>query len=287
VATQTPTQLVDKDINAAEPGGGTAGQPLFAQFRRTAPTRMWDGWLSAHYHGLQVALNRPFTKGMFIKAAYTYSRAMNWSDDEGWATLTFNSPSALTKNYARAGYDQPHVFQLGFVAELPFAKNSNSVLGAIVKNWSINGIASAFSGRPFTPTGSTASLNAPAAVQTQTPDQVGDIKVLGGKGPGQPFIDTSSFKPVTEVRFGNMGRNSLRGPSTKNLDLSLFRRFPIRNRFNLEARVEGYNVTNTPHFSGVNDFQPLTTTIASAAFLQLNRADSDERQIRFGLRLSF
>jgi carboxypeptidase family protein/TonB-dependent receptor-like protein len=287
VGTQTTHQLVDKDINAAEPGGGTAGQPLYPAFKRTGPTRMWDGWLSAHYHGLQVALNRPFTKGMFIKAAYTYSRAMNYSDDEGWATLTFNSPSAIPKNYSRAGYDQPHVFQLGFVADLPFGKNSKSVLGAIVKNWQINGIASAFSGRPFTPSGSGASLNAPAASNTQTPDQIAPIKVLGGKGPGQPFIDPSSFKPVTEVRFGNMGRNSLRGPSTRNLDLSLFRRFPVRNRVNLEARIEAYNVTNTPHFSGVNDFQPLTTTIASAAFLQLNRADSDERQIRLGLRLSF
>jgi hypothetical protein len=201
--------------------------------------------------------------------------------------LTFNSPSAIPKNYARAGYDQPHVFQFGFVADLPFGKNSKSALGAIVRNWQINGIASAFSGRPFTPSGSGASLNAPAASNTQTPDQIGPITVLGGKGPGEPFIDPSSFKPVTEVRFGNMGRNSLRGPSTKNLDLSLFRRFPVRNRVNLEARVEAYNVTNTPHFSGVNDFQPLTTTIASAAFLQLNRADSDERQIRLGLRLSF
>ncbi|HEY2946201.1 MAG TPA: TonB-dependent receptor [Vicinamibacteria bacterium] len=288
VGTQTTHQLVDRDINAAEPGGGRTGQPLFAAFGRSAATRMWDGWLSSHYHGLQVALNRPFTKGMFIKAAYTYSKAMNYNDDEGWATLTFNSPSAISKNYARAGYDQPHVFQLGFVADLPFGKNSTSALGAIVKNWQINGIASAFSGRPFTPTGSGASLNAPSgAGNAQTPDQIGPIKVLGGKGPGQPFIDPSSFKPVTEVRFGNMGRNSLRGPSTKNLDLSLFRRFPVRNRINLEARVEAFNVTNTPHFSGINDFQPLSTAITSAAFLQLNRADADERQFRLGLRLSF
>jgi hypothetical protein len=288
VGTQTTHQLVDRDINAAEPGGGRAGQPLYPAFSRSAATRMWDGWLSAHYHGLQVALNRPFTKGMFIKAAYTYSKAMNYNDDEGWATLTFNSPSAIPKNYARAGYDQPHVFQFGFVADLPFGKNSTSAVGAIIRNWQINGIASAFSGRPFTPTGAAASLNAPSgAGNSQTPDQIGPIKVLGGKGPGQPYIDPSSFKPVTEVRFGNMGRNSLRGPSTKNLDLSLFRRFAVNKRFNLEARVEAFNVTNTPHFSGVNDFQPLTTTIASPSFLQLNRADADERQFRLGLRLSF
>jgi hypothetical protein len=46
-------------------------------------------------------------------------------------------------------------------------------------------------------------------------------------------------------------------------------------------------VTNTPHFSGINDFQPLSTAITSAAFLQLNRADADERQFRLGMRLSF
>jgi hypothetical protein len=285
VGTETTRQIVDLDINAAEPGGGRAGQPLFQKFGRTARTGLWDGWLSANYHALQVALNRPFTKGLFVKAAYTYSKAMNWADDEGRTTLIFNARSQLERNYARAGYDQPHVFQLGFVADLPFAKDGHGVLASIVKNWQINGIASAFSGRPFTPTGSGASLNAPG--NTQTVDQVGPIKVLGGKGPGQPWIDPSSFKPVNEVRFANMGRNSLRGPATANLDLSLFRRFPVNKRFNLEGRVEAYNVTNTPHFSGVNDFQPLSTSITSAAFLQLNRADADERQFRLGLRLSF
>src|SRR5439155_1337 len=72
---------------------------------------------------------------------------------------------------------------------------------------------------------------------------------LGGIGPGNPYYDPKAWAPVTEVRFGNTGRNTVRGPGWGNLDLSLFRKFPI-SKVNLEARIEAFNVTNTPHFGG-------------------------------------
>jgi len=67
VGTQTTHQLADLDINAAPAGGGTGGQPLFAKFGRTAPTLMWDGWLSANYHSLQATINRRLTRGCLSK----------------------------------------------------------------------------------------------------------------------------------------------------------------------------------------------------------------------------
>jgi hypothetical protein len=51
------------------------------------------------------------------------------------------------------------------------------------------------------------------------------------------------------VRFGTSGRNILRRPGAVNLDLSVFRRFPIREELNLEFRAEASNATNTPHFN--------------------------------------
>ncbi|PYQ21453.1 MAG: hypothetical protein DMF79_08180, partial [Acidobacteria bacterium] len=100
-------------------------------------------------------------------------------------------------------------------------------------------------GRPFTVTASGASLNAPG--NGQTADLVGTPNQVGGIGSANPFYDKSAWARVTEVRFGNTGRNSVRGPSWTNLDLSLFRRFPIK-KVTLEARIEAFNVTNTPHF---------------------------------------
>jgi hypothetical protein len=249
-------------------------------FGRTAATLQWDGWLSANYHALQVAINRPFTKGLFLKGAYTYSKAINWADDDGWTGLTFNHPSVLNRNRAQAGFNIPHMLQLGFVVELPFGKNGGGLANQVIKGWQLNGIWSAIQGRPFNVTASGASLNAPG--NTQTADQVGPITKLGGVGPGQPFYDPASFRPVTEVRFGNTGRNLLRGPGLANLDLSLFRKFPVTERLDLEFRAEAFNFTNTPHFNN-----PSADASNASNFLIISSALTDERQFRFGLRLAF
>jgi hypothetical protein len=91
---------------------------------------------------------------------------------------------------------------------------------------------------------------------------------------------------VTEVRFGNVGRNTMRGPGVVNLDASLFRTFKITGRADLQFRAEAFNVTNTPHFGNPNG------NVNSANFgkvLGIQGADAmgASRQFRFGLRLGF
>jgi hypothetical protein len=278
VGTQTTHQLGFYDINAAGAGEGWAGAPLYERFGRTALTLRFDGWLSSNYHALQLALNKPFRKGLFLKGAYTWSKAMNRTDEDGWSTVLWNHPSVLDKNYGPAGYDRTHVFQLGFVAELPFGRKGPGLVDAIVRGWSLNGIVSAFSGTPFTVTASGASVDAPG--NQQSADLVGTPTRLGGIGAGNPYYDPTAWARVTEPRFGNTGRNSVRGPGWWNVDLGLFRRFPI-GRTTLEARVEAFNLTNTPHFNNPDG------NVNSPGFMTITSAAPDERQIRLGLRVSF
>ena len=284
VGTKTTQLMGLYDINSAGAGQGRAGQPLFQKFGRTEALWRYDGYLSSNYHSLQVALNRPFTNGFFVKGAYTWSKAMNRQDDDAWATVDRPHASVFSTNYGPAGYDRTHMFQLGFVAELPGGKNGSGPLNAIVKNWALNGIFSWVTGAPFTVTASGASVNAPG--NTQTADLVGTPNKLGGIGPGNPYYDPKAWAPVTEVRFGNTGRNTVRGPGMRNLDLSLFRRFPVGHKLHLEARVEAFNVTNTPHF-GVPDVSQPDRDVGSAGFMTITNSNGDERQIRLGLRLEF
>ena len=72
-----------------------------------------------------MAINRPFKNGLLLKGAYTLSRAKNEADDDGWAGLDWNAPSQLSRNYALAGYDRTHVFQMAFVYELPYKTTSS------------------------------------------------------------------------------------------------------------------------------------------------------------------
>ena len=151
--------------------------------------------------------------------------------------------------------------------------------------WQISGIFSAVSGQPFQLTASGASLN--AVDQTQTPDQVGSAKKLGGVGSGNPFYDPSAFVPVTDVRYGTVGRNSLLGPGAVNFDFSLFRTFKPLERLEVQFRVDAANLFNTPHFNNPSDAGTSTTSITSGDFLTIISARNDERQFRFGLRLAF
>ena len=131
VGSATNGGYADQDLNWADTGGDAARQ-LFTQ-AGTAQILDWSGRTKSRYKALQVAINRPFKGGLLLKGAYTLSQAKNETDDDGWATLTWSQPSQLARNYALAGYDRTHNFQMGFLYEIPFAKNSNNPIGIILE----------------------------------------------------------------------------------------------------------------------------------------------------------
>ena len=290
VGTQTTHQLADYDINSGYPGSGNNNLPL-AQYGRTAALDMWGGYLSSHYHSLQASVKKQLGHGLLIQGAYTWSKAIDFTDDDGWAT-----PSRMYDfqwNRAPAGYDRTQVFQGGWVWELPVGKGktyvNNGPVAYILGNWSINGTISAFTGTPYTVTDSGTFVNA-GPDNTQSADQVkSSVAQLGNIGPGQSFFDPTAFVTVSggQPRFGNTGRNTLRGPGVFNNDLSVSRNFPIKERIKLEFRTDCFNVTNTPKFSNPSasvtsgTFSQITSTISNST------AVNTERQFRFGLRLVF
>lgn len=99
----------------------------------------------------------------------------------------------------------------------------------------------------------------------------------------QKWFDITSFAAPGSNRFGNGGRNIVRGPNLINYDMSVFKQFPIRDRARLEFRSEFYNLTNTPHFGNPNgnvnsgNFGEVSSTLGGYG----------EREIQFALRLTF
>ncbi|HEY3836293.1 MAG TPA: hypothetical protein VGL72_06965, partial [Bryobacteraceae bacterium] len=284
VGSHTVHILADRDINAGFPGSGTTGLPYYASYGRTLPLNMWDGYLSAEYSSLQVAVNKNLSKALMIKGAYTYSKAIDYTDDDGWVSVGWNWPAVFQRNRAPAGYDRTHVLQLGWVYTLPLGKgrqflNNSKVADVILGHWSVNGITSAYTGTPFTVTAPGSSLNAPN--NTQTADQIAPVMFLGQVGPGGHYYATSSFAAVTQVRFGTTGRNLLRNPGLFNTDLDITREFPIRDKLKLTFRGEFFNIANDSHFGGVS-----SSSVTSGSFMQITSA-SGERQIRLGLRLTW
>jgi hypothetical protein len=244
---------------------------------------MWDGYLSSGYNSLQVAVNRSLAKGLLVKAAYTYSKAIDYTDDDGWASTIWNWGPVFQRNRAAAGFDRTHVLQIGWIYELPFGKGKmmakEGVAAAVLGNWQVNGVISAYTGNPFTVTSPGTSLAAPDNQQTANQVKT-DVVRLGNVGPGTTYFDTTAFAAVTAANtFGTSGRNILRNPGLLNTDLDITREFAIRERLRLQFRGEAFNLANTSHFGGV-----ASSSVTAGNFMQITSA-SGERQIRFGLRM--
>jgi len=283
VGTRGIRPMVFQHINYAEPGRGNAGRILNQRFGRTADTLVVRPFGTSNYNALQAQLNRRFAGAYQFQAAYTWSKSIAFAD-EADSTLWFNAPQVLDRNRSLTGYDRTHNLQMAFLAELPFGPGKRWLQQGwerhLLGGWQLTGIFSAYSGTPFTVIADGSSLEAPN--NTQTADQVKtEVKILGGTGPGQSFFDPLAFRPVTEVRFGTSGRNILRGPGLVNLDLGLFREFSASERIKVQFRAEVFNATNTPHFNNPR------SNVSLAGFSEITSAQEDERQFRFGLRVSF
>jgi hypothetical protein len=275
VGTRTDGQYASRNLNYAE-FGGNANRVFFEQ-AGTANISLFAAAARTRYHSLQVAVNRPYKNGLLLKGAYTLSKAQNEVDDDG-GSFTWAMPSQFHRNFAIAGFDRTHMLQMGFVYELPFARQSTNPVAILVKDWQINGIASWLSGEPFTIGGDNGLLQQQAG--SQTINVSGDPEPgFGEAGPDEQWYDPSAFSQPGNA-WGNSGRNQFRGPSNWNLDFSIFRTIPMGN-YRLEIRAESQNVMNHAQFGNP------VTGFTDPNFMRIRSLARAPRTIQLGLRFVF
>jgi hypothetical protein len=255
---------------AETPGGRT-------RFNRLIDIKMWDGWLSSNYHSLQTTVNRRFSNGLLLKGAYTWSKAINMADDNGWVGVNWNSPEVIHRNRARAGYDRTHVFQMAYVYELALGMG---------KSFLNSGPFFAFTGNPFNITGGHA-CNCPRNLQTA--DQVKPEVTYNrdAKSPGEKYFDTTAFAPAQANSFGSLGRNVITGPGRIGMDMSIARIFPVGERFRFEFRADAFNITNTPWFSNPQGSATSATFGEIRSTVTQSGREVSTRQFRLGAVIRF
>jgi outer membrane receptor protein involved in Fe transport len=276
------------NINAGLPGTGNAGRPL-SRFGITSDLNMIRPFGDTTYNALQTELRGRVPSAQY-GIVYTLSRTTNYADNDGNPRIPLLEFKELNKG--PAGYDRTHNLQTYAVWDLPFGKNrrwaSDGFAGAILGGWQINGIMSIMSGTPINITqGNAANLSAGGS--GQYPDQVkSEVAIIGGVGVGNEYFDRSAYAAVNipsgqPQRFGNSGRNPIRGPGFWNVDLGLFRTIDVTSRVKLQLRAEALNALNHPNFnnpgadiSNAGTFGFITQTTGTG-----------ERNIRFGVRMSF
>ncbi|SNT36585.1 TonB-dependent Receptor Plug Domain [Granulicella rosea] len=292
VGTHAIRQQSSVNINAAPPGGGTAGRALNTTYGANTNNTDINSLLpfqGSVYNSLQTQLTKTSARHLSTGIVYTYSKAMDASDNSQASGLVFASPAYYYRNWGLAGYDRKHNFQWWTIYSLPFGKDqyflSHGVVGYVVGGWKLSTTLSRVSGTPLTINGSSTFLNAPG--NTQVADRVqGVTAVLGGRHPasnGYQYINPAAYVNVTTgpARFGNSSRGSVRGPGIFDLDVSLKRSFPIYKSIALDLVADSFDVTNTPQFANpaVDASSPSTFGVVTSSNVN--------RTMRFSGRISF
>ena len=294
------------NLNAAHAAGaGNAGRPLFPLTGNVAFKFMGT---SSNYNALQAKLDRKFAGGFLMTTAYTYSKALGYVN-EGSNTINStvgglqNYIGSIRSNYAPLAFDRRHTIVQSVIYELPFGKGKpllRSGLGSkLLGGWQVSTVLTLMTGLPLNITGGS-TLNAPG--DTQVPDVTGPFVILHGVGPSQPWFDVTPSTATNGVlcrgpfcqtlldpvlKFAPLGdapRRAFSGPGFFNLDASVFRRFPIRERMSMELRAEAFSVTNTPQFDKPN--QGFSTNTASN-FGYVTNTIGGNRSVQLGAKLTF
>jgi len=252
---------------------------------------------SSTYHAMEFGVRRS-VGGLELNFAYTYAHSIDNSSSRGDSNMVNAfDPRA---NRASSSFDERHNLNFGYVWDLPFFKNkgmSHMLLGG----WQYSGIFEFNTGTPFTVT----SPNDNAGVANGTSntaayaDRIGNPDIGGAHSTAEgnfQIYDPNAFATPQGLTFGNSGRNSLRNPRRVNFDMSLFKRFSIKEHLAFEFRAEAFNIFNHTQLgyiggdggSGANNSDRNSATAGqdSGNFLQVLAAHNP-RILQLGAKLIF
>ena len=247
------------------------------------------------YHSFQAKLERRFSNGFNLLIAYTWSKLLDnvAATTTGFPGESFNGDSIQNYNNianerALASFDTPHYLAVNSVWELPFGRgrrflNSGGFRSALFGGWQINGLAVFHSGVPLELY--TATNNLFNYGGSQRPNWNGqDPSVSGSISQRlQNYFNTAAFTQPAPFTYGNVARTlgNIRGPGQANMDLSLVKNIPIRERLRLQFRAESFNTMNHPQFGLPN------TTIGTSSAGVISSQQNKPRDIQFAMKLLF
>ena len=230
-----------------------------------------SGIASSTYNALQASLRKRFSHGLSMLASYTLSKTL---DDASTFNITGSAsqsvagendlaqnPFDVAAERGRSMFDARHRFVLSYQWNLPWFSQPQNWYGQILGNWQVNGITTFMSNTPFTVYDSS---NPP--VQGSAPEISGFFSsrpdIVGNPNSGtcqqngatvpvrtsECWFNTGAFQQTQPGQFGNLGRNTLKGPAYQQWDFSAIKTIPIREAMSLQFRAEFFNIFNNVNF---------------------------------------
>jgi hypothetical protein len=277
------TRAVNQPYLTQVNGYQTVCQGCFAPFPYMQPTDARFGAVTqlstganSHYNGLQLTGMKRMGHGLQGQINYTWSRCLDTVSNGGFLPFSAGGilsplPGDLARDYGPCDYDIRHNLSAQYVYQLP-VRARNHALSYALNGWQISGTAFWHSGVPFSVVSTPYSAGGNGIVQGSGPE-------FASVAPGAPLYDHHPIPGITQAgtlqwlnpdalvstvdsstgqcyggdspqncQFGNLGRNSLRGPDFLWSDFYLTKWFRLNERVKLRFESQFFNVFNHPNF---------------------------------------
>ena len=238
------------------------------------------------YDGLQANLNKRVKNGLTFLTNITWAKIIDNTSSATEGNTGPPNPFNLQSGRGPADFDQAIRFNLSAVYVTPHI-NVTGFKSGLLNNWQLNGIATVQSGLPFTVlSGTDRSLS---GIGNDYADIVGNPARPVGVSKIKEYFNTAAFVPAATGTFGDISRNSLRGPGYSDVDLGVFKGIYQGERFQAQFIAQAFNA-----FNRVNFANPVST-ISSGTYGQITSTASSTgsavvgspRVFQFGLKLMF
>ncbi len=266
----------------------------------------------ANYHGLIASGRGRFARRGFLTASYTWGHAL-----DNWQNYPIGSPTS--QFYANSPYDVRHRLSVGASFELPGSQLSNSFERRALGGWTVAGISILQTGTPF-------SVFNGGAFQAQLinpnlPATASNLRFAPGSGDYNADGNNNDYPSVTSYQqshnrgdyrtgrgvfsscsgavlpcgnfvlptigtLGNERPNQFRNPGYANYDFTVKKVTAIKERVNLELRIDTFNVFNRVNYLSSGVPNGLDTNLQDGNFGQ-SAGTNPPRNMLLGARVNF
>ena len=271
--------LITSEINPAvfgKTGKTLDARRVYAPYYSSNLDQLSTG--NSFYNALQITESKRLSHGLTVLLNYTWSKFLDSASGDG--ALAYN-PFNRRSNYGISDNDVPHRVVGSFIWQLPSPANRNGLLRTVAGGWELNGIVTLQSGSPFNVVSGVD--NSQSGVNADHADLIGDWRISGERSKDamlNQYFNTGAFALNAPGTFGNTGRNVLRGPGLRNIDIGTVKSFQVRERYRVQLRGEAFNIANHANFGSPN------ASVSSATFGRITTA-GDPRVMQVALKLLF
>jgi hypothetical protein len=258
------------------------------------------------YDAMLFSFQKRLSNGLQMQVSYTFSKLIAVSDSD----LKNNEVSTggmgplkevydLSTQRGLSSYHIANVLSMNYTYDLPFGRGLTGAAGHVLSGWSLSGIVKLQDGQPFW-----VGRAAPAFLSglrgglgnispNQVPGYTRESITWGSPNKSKDptgrgrYFDPAAYSLPGPRELGNVGKNTLIGPGLAVWNASLSKNTKLSERTNLEFRAEFFNVLNRANFStpASSMFDASGRPVGDAGII--NNTTTTNRQIQFGLKLSF